>query len=161
MSFSIFGPMYFPDRNICPSFKYLYRNGIPVGIVDCSEPEILQNNPDETIEDAFPQSAVVQLDAAQMNVMDEFVRRWESRREDVLRGKPCNTSGKINSILHKSTFGHRNERTLTKQQLNTFLHDSRCYTKDDGLYFGAKHNQKKMKSFHGHSKNIQQPRKQN
>jgi len=173
-------PPFFPSDNFCGSFKALYYNSRPVGVVGCSEHEVLQNIPDHAIDDAFPKSAI---DAAEMDAMDDFVntmvdlsfledkeekarsltshvgKRWESRREDGLRGKPYHASGLINSNLHGSTSGDRNEQMLTKQQLN--LYSNTYYDKDIGRYPYPKINQANTKVFHGKSRNIQQPRKQN
>lgn len=169
------------------SFSSIYTDGMLslVCVGDHPEHEILHNIPDQAIDEIFPPDAV---DAAELDAVDEFVhtlvdlsfledreeksrndfgflkKRWETRREDGLRGKPYPARGHIVKKSFERGNASEKDTSIIKffHQTNNFEHslDNRLRTR-----YGGKHPRlsglSKVKGVHGYSKFIGQPRKHN
>jgi len=170
-------------------FKAIYVNGVPqlVAFGEHSDHEVIHNIPDDAIDELFPPTAT---DAAELDATDDFLRtmvdlsfleereekarndeffhmkkRWESRRQEGLKGKGKQTQSHVGMrhVIHGPSmldpaernivaYGNHIARTSFPEQ------DSRLREKSI-----AKHQNisRRSKGLHGHSKWIQQPRKMN
>lgn len=117
-------------------FAQIFNNGVPEGVVfgEHADHEVLQNIPDEAIDEAFPPTAA---DAAEMDFVDDYIRalvdisfledgeerartefdhlkkRWEARRGDGLKGKPNPYKSELEAIVN---------RILTSSPRSSMIH---------------------------------------
>jgi len=175
-------------NDVDSAFRAIYINGVPelVAFGEHSDHEVIHNIPDEAIDELFPPNAT---DAAELDAADEFLRtmvdlsyleereekarnefshvlkRWESRRQEGLKGKgkPTQNHAGMRHVIHGAsilnpaernivTYGNRVSRTSFPEQDNRLREKS--ITKHQNI-------SRRSKGLHGHSKSIQQPRKMN
>jgi len=169
-------------------FRAIYLNGIPqlVAFGEHSDHEVIHNISDEAIDDLFPPTAT---DAAELDATDDFLRtmvdlsyleereerarnefshvkkRWESRRQDGMKGKGKLTQNRVGMrhVIHRASILDPAERNIVTYgnhiARRSFLEqDSRPREKSIAKNQNI---QRRSKGLHGHSKSIQQPRKMN
>jgi len=181
-----FVPIKAPSH-VDSAFRAIYINGVPelVRFGEHSDHEVIHNIPDEAIDELFPPTAT---DAAELDAADEFLRtmvdlsyleereekarnefshvkkRWESRRQEGLKGRPTQSHVGVRHIVHGAsmlnpaernivTYGDHIVRTSFPEQDNRLREKS--ITKHQNI------SKRSNKGLHGHSKSIQQPRKMN
>jgi hypothetical protein len=167
------------------SFSSVYTDGMPslLFVGDHPEHEIIHNIPDQAIDEIFPPDA---MDAAELDAVDEFVhtlvdlsfledreeklrnnfsfvkKRWESRREDGLKGKPHPARG----LIVKKSFARGNASTKDTSIVK-FSHQTDAFEKSLDNRLRTRNERKqsrlsglnKAKGVHGYSQFIVQPRK--
>ena len=158
----------------------VFNDGVPSMVG--SDHDIVQGYPDEVLDEAFPPSA---QDAAELEAVETFVdilatlsileeseekarnsfchvkKRWESRREDGLLGKPRQPKGLIDIVDHDVSRPLRTSDLVpfahSNRVLATALLQSRQRSRDD-FRRANRHGEKRA---HHQPKPLQQPRKQN
>jgi len=193
MSTSVLSPLASPfvpvkvpyDTN--SAFRAIYINGVPelVAFGEHSDHEVIRNIPDEAIDELFPPTAT---DAAELDATYEFLRtmvdlsyleereekarngfshvkkRWESRRQEGLKGKPTQGNNiDMRRVIHGTSMLDPAEKNIVTFGTNivrsSFVEqDSRIREKSM-----TKHQNipRRSKGLHGNSRTIQQPRKMN
>jgi len=179
---------FIPMRIECnedSAFRAIYIDGVPELVIAGEQPdhEIIQNIPDEAIDEVFPLSAT---DAAELDTVDQFLmtmvnisyledreekarngfshikKRWESRRQQGLNGKSIQIRADIERAIHGTSLIRstknivpydRNIERSSGSNLNSKLRE-KVITKHQNL-------SKRSNVLHRYSKPIQQPRKMN
>jgi len=174
-------------------FKAIYNNGVPelVRFGNHSDHDIIHDIPDEAIDELFPPTA---SDAAELDAVDEFLRtmmylsyleereekarngfshvkkRWESRRQQGLIGKPRQVDTRHVTNAHgTSSMLRRDEKSVVKfgtnlTDLSVFDHKIKLREKSFSKHQSAprSNNPRRCRGLHGHLRQqIQQPRKMN
>mmetsp|Transcript_14120 Transcript_14120/g.16667 ORF Transcript_14120/g.16667 Transcript_14120/m.16667 type:complete len:199 (+) Transcript_14120:19-615(+) len=169
-------------------FREIYFNGVPqlVAFGEHSDHEVIHNIPDEAIDELFPPTAT---DAAELDATDDFLRtmvdlsyleereekarnefshvkkRWESRRQDGMKGKGKLTQNRVGMrhVIHGASIldpAERNIVTYGNHIARTSFPEQGSRLRDKSI---AKNQNisRRSNGLHGHSKSIQQPRKMN
>jgi hypothetical protein len=172
-------------------FSTIYYNGEPAGIFSGShiEHEVIKNIPDEAIDELFPPNAE---DAAELDDTDEFIKtlvdisfledleekarssfshikkRWESRREEGLKGKPHRlTHSEIQNLSRlingRPMMTNEYENALVMKNLRDHLTQTSDKRTRRSRHVMMKHQHLKHEKMHlpGHIRPLQQPRKVN
>jgi len=170
------------------AFKAIYNNGVPelVTFGSHSDHDVIHNIPDEAIDELFPPTA---SDAAELDAVDEFLRtmvylsyleereekarngfshvkkRWESRRQQGLIGKPRQVD--MRPVTHGASMLRSNEKTIVKfgnhiTKLPFSDHEIQLREKSFPKYQSTpKSTPRRSRGLHGNLRQIQQPRKMN
>lgn len=193
MSASILSPLaspFFPVEGKYDesAFRAIYINGVPelVAFGEHSDHELIHNIPDEAIDELFPPTAT---DAAELDAADEFLRimvdlsyledreekarngfshvkkRWESRRQQGLMGKPSRGHIGTSRVIHSTSMINPTERNIVSFGNHitkpSFSDQDRRLKEKSTTKHQHMHTPRRCKGLHGHSRPIQQPRKMN
>ena len=159
----------------------VFNNGVPSMVA--SEHDIVQGYPDAVLDENFPPSA---QEAAELEAVETFVdilatlsvleereekarssfchvkKRWESRREDGLVGKPRQAKGIVDAVDHANV-----GRPLRSSDLVPFAHSNRALatellqSRQRSRDEFRRANSRGDKRAHHQPRPLQQPRKQN